>query len=452
MIRNIRHLFFIYNVFSFFLKKSKVHNNIIILFIVFFSTPIKAETKNIIYMIGDGMGVSYLSAFRYYNDDPNTVEVEDTVFDDIWVGMVSTYPRKLYHITDSAAGGTALATGEKTLNGFVGMNSDQQPLESILSLASNKGFKTGMIVTSSVTGATPASFLTSNISRKNKHQIAKNYITDISMEKNKFDLLLGGGKKYFYQNGNELIDNAIQKKIYYVDKFEKLKNSTKLPVLGLFADEGLPFYIDHRTPDLPMMTEYALEKLKNPSGFVLVIESSQIDWCGHANDIVCAMNEMKEFSDTVKLVKKFVDNNKDTLLVITADHSTGGLSIGAKRRNIWNPSLIKKMKTSVSNLTELLINNNNIEKIWNEKVGFPLDENIKKEIGEKKINGRYILEEYLIELINSLTNTGWTTKNHTGEDVPLLAYGSGSLHFSKCLDNTQIALRFKKIISERKNK
>lgn len=426
---------------------------IILFYLLFlFSTPTMAETKNIIYMIGDGMGVSYLSAFRYYNDDPNTVEIENTVFDDIWVGMVSTYPRKLYHITDSAAGGTALATGEKTLNGFVGINSDQRPLESILSLASNKGFKTGMIVTSSVTGATPASFLTSNISRKNKYQIAKNYITDISMGKNKFDLLLGGGKKYFYQNGNELIDNAIQKKIYYVDKFEKLKNGTKLPILGLFADEGLPFYIDHRIPDLPMMTEYALEKLKNPTGFVLVIESSQIDWCGHANDIVCAMNEMKEFSDTVKLVKKFVDNNKDTLLVITADHSTGGLSIGAKRWKIWNPSLIKKIKTSISNLTDLLINNNNIEEIWNEKVGFPLDEIIKKEIGEKKIHGRCILEEYLIELINRLTNTGWTTKSHTGEDVPLLAYGSGSLQFSGLLDNTQVALKLKKIISERKNK
>lgn len=406
--------------------------------------------KNIILIIGDGMGVPYLSALRYYQaatDSGNS----NTIFDSMGVGMISTYPEGKFKVTDSAAGGTALATGHKTENGRIAMTANMQPLQSVLKIAKVKGLKTGVVVTSSVTDATPASFLTNNPDRRNQNEIAYSYIQQAEKNQALFDIILGGGRDYFEKN--PLIENVLKKheNFRYVKNFDRLNKNDVRPEIGVFADNGLPFAIDKRNPNLSEMTSYSLQKLENLHGFFLLIESSQIDWCGHMNDIVCAVEEMKDFAKTAEVVKQFVNKHPDSLMVITADHSTGGLTIGSGRGKYWNPSLIDKIHASGDKISKELISSDDEIKTWQKYSDVPLNRQqwivVKKYIKQGDQVG---LRRYLNHLVNLTTNTGWTTESHTGEDVPVFAYGEHAAMFHGFYDNTEIANRLKKILISEK--
>ena len=140
------------------------------------SSPVKQSTtspKNIIMIVGDGMGPAYTTAYRYYKDNPHTEFIEETVFDRHLVGMSSTYPARVSgFVTDSAAAATALATGVKSYNGAIGLDANKQPVETVLERAKKHGKKTGVVVTSQVNHATPASYLAHNEHRKNYNAIA----------------------------------------------------------------------------------------------------------------------------------------------------------------------------------------------------------------------------------------------------------------------------------------
>ena len=131
--------------------------------------------KNIIYMIGDGMGPAFTTAYRYYSDNPNTKVVEPTIFDQIFVGMAHTYPDDETYVTDSAAGATALSTAIKTYNGAIAVDTHKKPLKTMLQVAKEKGMSTGLVSTSQINHATPASFAAHNESRRNYDEIADNY-------------------------------------------------------------------------------------------------------------------------------------------------------------------------------------------------------------------------------------------------------------------------------------
>ncbi|MFQ6370762.1 alkaline phosphatase [Shewanella sp. YIC-542] len=392
-----------------------------------------SRPKNLVIMIGDGMGPAYTTAYRYFKDNPDTEEVEQTVFDRLLVGMASTYPARVSgYVTDSAAAATALATGNKSYNGAISVDLQKKPLESIMQKAQKRGLSTGVAVTCQVNHATPAAFLAHNESRKNYDQIAATYINSNA------DVILGGGQKYFTAS----MRAAFSDKGYQVlDDFSLLKDVTQPKVLGLFADVQLPWAVDepeaHR---LSTMTRKALKLLsQNTQGFVLMVEGSQIDWAGHANDITAAMGEMDEFAHALEAVEQFVRNHPDTLMVVTADHNTGGLSIGRDGKYAWEPAVIKAVKASPDTLAKNALASDNWQQPLGDALGFALSDEQTSHFEQARMQGKKVLAQAIKHEIDLRSNTGWTTAGHTGMDVQVFASGPGAELFIGNQDNTDIA-------------
>ena len=270
---------------------------------------------NIILMIGDGMSTPQVYAAMLTSENPTSFERFPIT------GLVKTYS-KSHKITDSAAGGTAIATGHKTNNGMIGMNSDSIPVPSILEILSEKGMKTGVIATSYITHATPASFVAKNINRNNYEEIAMDFA-----QSDKVDLLIGGGKKHFTErkDGVNLIDKMVSEGWNYYDTLININENDKIIILA--SNDHLPSY-PTRGNFLPDASALALEKLsKNENGFFLMIEGSQIDFAAHDSDSTYLVNEMHDFDNTINKVLDFAEKDGNTLVIVTADHETGGLTM-----------------------------------------------------------------------------------------------------------------------------
>lgn len=227
-------------------------------------------------------------------------------------------------ITDSAAGGTALSTGYRTNNGVVGMSPNlEENYQNVLELAAKKKKSTGIIATKAVTDATPAAFSAHVETRALQEEIASQQIK--LLEDGTLDILLGGGHVYYRNNKNiELLEEACKKGVTLTDTFsDTLKAS--LPSIGLFAMDALD---SSDSPSLAAMTHLALNKLsENKKGFFLMVEGSKIDTYGHQNNIYREINEMWDFDEAISVAMHFVAQNPDTILIITADHETGGLTL-----------------------------------------------------------------------------------------------------------------------------
>ena len=281
------------------------------------STTLKTcqQPTNIILMIGDGMSTPQVYAAMLTSEKSTSFERFPIT------GLVKTYS-KSHKITDSAAGGTAIATGHKTNNGMIGMDSDSIPVPSILEILSEKGMKTGVIATSYITHATPASFVAKNINRNNYEEIAMDFA-----KSDKVDILIGGGKKHFTQrkDGINLIEQMVSEGWNYYDTLINFDVNDKIMVLA--SDGHLPSY-PSRGNFLPDASVLALEKLnKSENGFFLMIEGSQIDFAAHNNDSTYLVNEMHDFDNTINKVLDFAEKDGNTLVIVTADHETGGLTM-----------------------------------------------------------------------------------------------------------------------------
>ncbi|WP_226665165.1 alkaline phosphatase [Microbulbifer aggregans] len=402
------------------------------------------KPRNVVFMIGDGMGPAYTTGYRYYKDNPQTDSVETTVFDRLLVGTASTYPDDDTYVTDSAASATALATGVKSYNGAIGIDAAHQPLDSLLKHAKRQGKDTAIVVTSEINHATPASFVAHNESRRNKDAIADHFIDNTIDGRPVVDLLLGGGQQYFARSDRNLVQEFESFGYQSGNNIQQLQELTRLPAIGLFADTGLPRAIDSDTPHrLSTMTEQALhllQKSDNKSGFFLMIEGSQIDWCGHANDIACAMHEMDDFARSIELVEKFIQDNPDTLLVVTADHSTGGLSLAATKDYRWQTDIVSKQKRSLAAFTGLINEDADLEKLWQESFGYALQPQDVTALQENR-NDRRALYETTVKISSKYSNTGWTTSGHDAVDVQVFATGKGHELFRGFQDNTAISQR-----------
>jgi len=275
------------------------------------------KPKNIIFLIGDGMGLTQVYAGMTRNHGSLNLERVSHV------GLQKTYSFSDY-ITDSAASGTAMATGTKTKNGVVGLDTLGQRLKTILEYAEENGLATGLVSTSSITHATPASFIAHVQNRGMYEAIAKDFLsTDI-------DVFIGGGSNNFMKRKDSLnlVDELKSKGYTVLYDMEEIKKVNKGKLAGFTADSHNPSIIDGRGEMLPEATSTALNILKNDrDGFFLMVEGSMIDWGCHDNNTEFVISEVLDFDKAVKEALDFAKKDKNTLVVITADHETGGMSI-----------------------------------------------------------------------------------------------------------------------------
>ncbi|MGX5913353.1 alkaline phosphatase [Aliidiomarina sp. Khilg15.8] len=422
-----------------------------------------AAPRNLILVIGDGMGFPYLSAYRYYKDGrgmTDQADMEQTLFDQYLVGVATTYPADETLVTDSASSATALASGYKTYNGAIGVDNDQVPLKNMMEYARENGYLTAGIATTRVTHATPASFFTHVPQRSMEAEIADQFASRNDAGEWKFDLLLGSGKRFFVREGDEE-NEAVDHFAYFrnngmrtVDTFEGLQTQQRLPLIGLFHDNSFPYVIDDEKR-LRTMTEEGLRLLENADQpYVLVIEAAMIDWCGHGNDIGCAMNEMADLDDMLEFLIPHVQERGDTSLVITADHSTGGLTLGADGAYQFRAQQVVKQGRSIRTMANEL---NDMPRVdWDgyieRHLPYPLSTDqqqaIERAAGSDEETRQDDIQTALHEIVGYHTRAGWTTGGHTGEDVPVIAVGPWAEHFRGTQDHTDIAKRYIKWIQK----
>ncbi len=308
--------------------------------------------KNIIILVGDGMGSEHMGA-AWMSNKGELYMTQLPV-----AGHVNTTNRK-GEITDSAAAATAFATGEKTRNGRIGMNAQGEKLTSIATHARQYGMKTGLVVTKPITDATPAGYYANVLKRGDTAQIAAQLLEA------QMSVLIGSGQKNFTP-----------------EQLAVLAKET--PLLRWIADENAP-YAAQRGSVLEESTAAALDHLgkNSPDGFLLIIEGSHIDLAGHANDGKISVEETLDFDRTVGVATKWAAQHPDTLILVFADHSTGGLSL----------------------------------------------------VGGSAKEGT--------------ASVRFTTGDHNGVFIPLMAGGAGSLCFTGTMENTDIYKRLLQLISKR---
>ncbi|WP_306821540.1 MULTISPECIES: alkaline phosphatase [Bacillaceae] len=408
----------------------------------------KTEVKNIIFMVGDGMGVPFLAAHRYMKDNPTTKIIENTTFDSYLVGMQTTYADdEEQNITDSASAATAMSSGVKTYNAAIAVDVHQNEVKTVLEEAKALGKSTGLVATSELTHATPASFGAHDISRHNMDQIADDYFDEMINGKHKVDVMLGGGLKNFVRTDRDLTEEFQNKGYSYVTNKNEMSSDKNKQILGLFADGGLPKMIDRtkEIPSLKEMTNVAINKLnKNKDGFFLLVEGSQIDWAAHDNDIVGTMSEMEDFEQAFKAVIEFAKKDKETLVVLTSDHSTGGYTMGANGEYNWFPEPVQSAKRTPDFMAAEIAAGKSVEETLNKYSGLELtsEELDTVVIAAEPIDGVKDvtkIDNAIENIYNARSNSGWTTSGHTGDDVAVFAYGPKKDRFSGLIDNTDQA-------------
>jgi alkaline phosphatase len=378
------------------------------------------RAKNVIIFIGDGMGTSHRDLIRYA-----TVGTERQLAMDSMpvAGRSETSPLDPEaFVTDSAAGGTAIATGVKTFNGAVGIDADKNPVPSVLEQAKRAGKATGLVTDSQVTDATPASFGAHIADRDKQSEIALQYI-----EESKPDVILGGGEDYWYPEGKlgaypdepkvdpeeksigtegDLTRKAQEEGYEYVTDAAGLQTASGPRLLGLFANEemfqqapeGDEAVYDPVVP-LPEITQKALEILsQDPEGFFLMVEEEGIDEMAHQSNAELVIEAGQQLDEAVKVGQSFAQSDPDTLVIVTADHETGSLAIEDTNEIQSDPAYPNE---SGAGRTQ-------------EDGPFRVANSDKK---------------FLVD---------WTTTNHTAEDVPVTAMGPGGENLVGVYENTHI--------------
>jgi len=291
---------------------------------------IEAPPQNIILMVGDGMGITQISAGIQSQDEALNLERFKVI------GLSKTSSSEEV-ITDSAAGANAFSIGEKTSNGAIGIDQQKRPKETILEMLGSEGYSTGLIATCNITHATPACFYAHQEQRRMYYEIAADMVNA------PVTLFIGGGKMHFENRTDEkegqpddrnIINELGEKGFSFVNSLEELEASSGK--VGYFLSDDHPESIlNGRSDILPKSIKPSISHLKKESdkGFFLMIEGAQIDWGGHANEGDYIVSEMLDFDKAVGEVLDFAEKDGNTLVVITADHETGGFALGSPSRD-----------------------------------------------------------------------------------------------------------------------
>mgnify|MGYP002346757112 CR=1 FL=1 len=434
-------------------------------------------------MIGDGMGLNQVHATEVYlaakNQRNTTVPL---VFSQFPHATFATSYSLSSGVTDSGAGGTALAVGYKTKNGVIGMDSaGVKPYKSIAYYAKEKGMKVGITTSVSIDHATPASFFANQPDRDMYYEIGLDII------KSNFDFFGGAGflkpelnaKKEAAPSIFPQLEKAGYKLLYGLEDYKKAKNQQGKFILmndkGASTD-ALKFAIDQQEADLKLadITSAAIENLsKGDKGFFLMVEGGKIDWACHANDGATALKEVLDFNDAVSKAYEFYLKHPDeTLIVVTADHETGGIGVGVSSSTMKLPNL-DLQKISQGALSGLIneFRSKNQNASWDQVKEFlgvhtglwktvkpakEEEESIFAAYEKSFINHQNETEKSLyatndkiaalaIKALNRSSSIGWNTGGHSAAYIPVYAIGVGSEKFSKKMENTDIPRTVAKI-------
>jgi alkaline phosphatase len=290
--------------------------------------PAPEKPTNIILVIGDGMGLAHIALAEYLYRPPSPLTQMEVI------GLQKTHSASNLE-TDSGAAGTAISCGVKTFNAAIGVRPDSTSATSIMELARDHGMKTGFVVTSSVVHATPATFYAHVNSRGSYEEIAAQLV------KSNLDVFVGGGEKYFSNRNSDKADllqtlsNNNYEVIHSDDmhgkiKFDKIQKDKKIACFTAFED---PLRATLGRTYLPWVASEVMDVLhkKADNGYFMMVEASQIDWAAHANDQDWLALEMQDAYTMMEVLLKKVKEDGNTLLIITADHECGYISLKGKR-------------------------------------------------------------------------------------------------------------------------
>ena len=439
------------------------------LFFVLISVVANGQAKYVFYFIGDGMGVNQVNGTEMYQAEIQNgrIGVEPLLFTQFPVATVATTFSAKNSVTDSAAAGTALATGKKTYNGAISVGA---------------GKKVGVTTSVSVDHATPAAFYAHQPDRNMNYEIA------LDLPKANFDFYAGGGflkpTTTYDKKEAPSIFPIFEEAGYTVARgYNDYKaKAAKAEKMILIQEEGanpscLPYAIDRKENDLTLaqITESAIDFLTkgNNKGFFLMVEGGKIDWACHANDAATVFNEVKDMDNAIKVAYEFYKKHpKETLIVITADHETGGIVLGTGKYAL-NLKALQYQKHSADGLSQRIselrkskgnkVTWEDMKTFLGEEMGFwkqfPLsweqEKTLRDEFEKSFVKNKVVFAESMYsksepmaarakEVMDEIAMIGWVSGGHSAGYVPVFAIGAGSQLFGEKIDNTEIPKRIAK--------
>lgn len=455
----------------------------VLFFVLLTGTSYAGQAKYVFYFIGDGMGVNQVNGTEMYlAEQEGRIGVKPLLFTTFPVASVATTFSATNSITDSSAAGTALATGEKTYNGAIGMDDEKNVLQTVAEKAKKAGKKVGITTSVSVDHATPAAFYAHQPNRSMYYEIA------LDIPKAGFDFHAGGGflkpattaDKKAAPSIFPIMEEAGYTIARGLDEYKAKAADAKKMIL--IQKEGaqpscLPYAIDRKEGDLNLaeITESAISFLTkgNNKGFFLMVEGGKIDWACHSNDPATVFEEVIDMDNAVKVAYEFYKKHpKETLIVVTADHETGGLGLGTGKYELHLKSLLNQKQSQdllSKAITDLRKEKSGrasweqVKALLADKMGFwkelPLtweqEKMLRDEYETSFVKNKVVFEESLYakteplaaaarKVMSQIAMVGWTSTGHTAEYVPVFAIGAGSDLFTGKMDNTEIPKRIAK--------
>ena len=464
--------------------KQVIRRHVAVLLVIFLVSTVWAQqAKYVFYFIGDGMGVNQVNgAEMYLAEQEGRIGVKPLLFTTFPAGTMATTFSATNSVTDSSAAGTALATGERTYNGAVSMDDDKNVLSTVAERAKKAGRKVGIATSVSVDHATPAAFYAHQPNRSRYYEIA------LDLPKAGFDFYAGSGflKPTTTADTKEApnVFPILEEAGYNIargldESKEKAADAKKMILIQKEGAEPscLPYAIDHEEGDLtlPEITESAVSFLSkgNKKGFFLMVEGGKIDWACHSNDPVTVFEEVIDLDNAVRVAYEFYKKHpKETLIVVTADHETGGMGLGIGKYELHLKSLLNQKQSQdllSKAITDLRKDKagkaswNEIKDLLTEKMGFwkelPLtweqEKMLRDEYEQSFVKNKVVFEESLYarteplaaaarKVMSQIAMVGWTSSSHTAGYVPVFAIGAGADLFTGKMDNTEIPKRIAK--------
>lgn len=454
------------------------------LLFVLVSVYANGQAKYVFYFIGDGMGVNQVNGTEMYGAElqHGRIGTEPLLFTQFPVVSIATTFSKTNSVTDSSAAGTALATGSKTYNHAISVDINKQPIETVAEKAKKAGKRVGIATSVSIDHATPGAFYAHQPDRSMYYEIAKDLI------KANFDFYAGSGflepETTFEKQKATSLFSLFNESGYtltrgYNDYLSKSKDAEKLILIQKEGKDtsSLPYAIDRKEDDLTLsqITQSAIDFLskKDKKGFFLMVEGGKIDWSCHSNDAATTFHEVMDMNNAIKIAYEFYKKHpKETLIVVTADHETGGIALGVGPYEL-NLKALQYQKRSVDELSKeisLFRKEKGKKATWEDmkeflgkEMGFwkelsltwDQERKLHDEFENSFIKNKSALDENLYakneamavrakEVMSEIAMISWASGGHSAGFVPVFAIGAGSELFKGKMDNIEIPKRIAK--------